>query len=155
MDLACALLPALVLCCDPLAQQYADAAAAVPPGHWQLVRRVLILPADADHGTATSDGTIELPPIRRVIVLHHEVGHLIGWVGESERLRQWEAVAWSDGRPRWRLPSRYAGTNAQEDFAESYAFFLEGWLGECCEQRALLLREMLPELERYEGAGRR
>jgi hypothetical protein len=93
-------------------------------------------------------GTVELLPECRDIWLWHEGGLLVGWVDGPECLATWEAAAWSQGRPGWPLPGRYDGTTAVKYFAETYTWFIEGHLGECCAWRLRLLQELLPELER-------
>jgi hypothetical protein len=75
----CLLLWITVLGCNPVAQNYLDAASAVPAQHLALVREIEI--THADHAYATYDlGRISLPARRDdKLVYHftHEVGHLV------------------------------------------------------------------------------
>src|SRR5687768_12133925 len=142
MDLLCWLLTAAVLFCDPAAQQYAEAAANVPPAHWQLVRSVGLR---FDGPASTSDtGHVLLPQEYRPRGLYHEVGHLVAWANNSELGRLYELLFWHANRPRYRTPTDYARTDPAEDFAESYELFIDGRLVRCCPERARFMREWVP-----------
>lgn len=149
MDPLCYLLYVSVLFCDPVAQQYTDAASTVPPEHWQLIKWVGI--QDAPTGRASPDGVVLLPYERKGGVLRHEVGHMVAYSNDHELGRLFELIFWYEGQPRWRTPTRYARKSPAEDFAESYRFFIEGRLAGCCPERARWLRERVPYLAEYEG----
>ena len=154
MNPLCFLLSVTVVWCDPAAQQYADAAAAVPPEHWRLVKTVAIWRQDDGATTiGAHPGHMYLPEERWDWALWHEVGHLVGERDGRRAGQVWALVAWSGNRPRWTTPTDYAETDAREDLAESYAAYIAGELSDCCPERAALLVDLVPELARYAGHG--
>ena len=156
MNPLCFLLSVTVVWCDPAAQQYAEAAAAVPSEHWRLVKAVSVWRQDgADVTIGAHPGHVSLPADRDAWALWHEVGHLVGERDGRRAGQVWSLVAWHEGRPLWPTPTDYAETDAREDLAESYAAFIAGELADCCPQRAALLVDLVPELAGYEGRGNR
>lgn len=116
-----ALLGLLVL---PAPDGYGPAVDALPPGHWALVRSVSRTNDSA--AWASASGAIGVPADPRPAALWHEVGHLVSWANGDHLLRSWRPAFWPAGRPVGSLPTAYAGSNAAEDFAESYATYIAG-----------------------------
>lgn len=104
-------------------QGYERAVAALPPGHWALVRSATI---DRTSGgqARRADLSIHLTPHRRDAQLWHEVGHIVMYA-DATLERDWRTAFWPDGSPRHAVVSRYARINHREDFAESYQEYLE------------------------------
>ena len=152
MDPLCWLLYVSVIFCDPAAQQYAEAAATVPPEHWRLVKWVGL--QYAPHGSASPDGLVFLPSQRKDSALRHEVGHMVAYAKDEELGDLFELIFWQDDQPRWRTATSYARKSPAEDFAESYRTFIEGRLQECCPERARWMRNVVPGLVEYEGRAR-
>jgi hypothetical protein len=152
MEPLCWLLYVSVLACDPRAQAYTEAAQSVPGEHWQLVQQVRIWDfpfAAADIST----GEIVLSSSVDPIGLWHEVGHFVGSADAGRLEELFGLIFWYQGRPRWSSPSSLAVPSISEDFAESYARFIEGSLQDCCPERARWMRDTVPGLADYEGRG--
>lgn len=112
---------------------YTDYIGKIPQEHLALVKSIEW--SEDTRGHANSNGTIRIPIPPREGVLEHEVGHLVSWANGKQLLNEWRQEFWPEGSPREDMPSRYARTNAAEDFAESYRRWIKGDLQCCCTSR--------------------
>lgn len=98
---------------------------AVPERHRLLVRSIHV---DRDSGGQARRATMSVhlvpKPRGKDSAIWHELGHIVRW--SSPALSSaWDRQFWPDGRIRGIPPSRYAMTEPDEDFAESYEEILE------------------------------
>lgn len=132
---------------------YEAAAASVPARHWALVRSVHV---DRDSGgqARRSSMSVHLTPYRSDGQLWHELGHIVRW-SDPSLASDWDRQFWSGGKVRGIPPSRYARTEPDEDFAESYEEMLEhGCLEDPDRTRFMMERVFRPgELPACETIG--
>jgi hypothetical protein len=140
VELVCYLLTAIITARHPAAQQYTDAAAAIPPDHWKLVQRDTIwgFPFGAE---PAADGEILLHRQLEGAALPQVVGHLVGHVNGDELQDLWTLIFWYEGRALWRTVSQHAASSPTEHFAESYRWSIEGRLQGCCLRRSVWMRK--------------
>jgi hypothetical protein len=107
-----------VLGCNPVAQNYLDAAAMVPPQHLALVREIEI--SHADHAYATYDsGWISLPARRDDRLIYHfthEVGHLVFYANDQDLMFAWIAWFWWHNVPSGTLSGYTSRVLAEGDW---------------------------------------
>ena len=120
---------------QPGAQNYLDAASAVPPQHLALIREIEI--RHEDHALATyALGRLSLPARRNDRLLYHfahEVGHLVFYAEDEALMDRWAGRFWWE-TPRGQLggyPARVLAAGdwwqaAKEDAADSCAELFTG-----------------------------
>lgn len=135
----CRLIEVPVLDCDSRVQRYVAAAGRVPAAHWRLVLAVGI--TAERNGKALDDFSILLPARPAPWTLWHEVGHIVSWQADGALIKRWMLDLWPLGKSTTEMVSDYANRTPSEDFAESYAAYLDGKLAACCTERVIWLAE--------------
>jgi hypothetical protein len=150
-----------VVGCNPVAQNYLDAASLIPAQHLALVREIEI--THEDHASvSTTTGRVSLPPQKndkRLYHLSHEFEHLVFHANGQDLQFHWATWFWWSNVPRGQLSGSTARVlaagdwwqAAQEDAADSYAALFTG--DPLDPDRRAWLCEQVDGLARLAGCG--
>lgn len=124
-----------------VARVYSSYALVIPAEHLALVRGLYWAPAGRRGEANWSTMRLGLSRKPSAYVLAHETAHLVS----AANLPLWKRYRerfWPDGFPVDGLPTRYARTNAAEDWAESVAHIITGDTHDMKERAAWLIPEL-------------